>query len=138
MYRKDHPPIYRYQGYVNMQIQINSDSNIERNDGLNNHVETVVKDALSHFKDQVTRVEVHLSDTNGPKAGAADNRCLMEVRLQGHQPIAVTEHAASLHQSIQGAADKLKRSVDSVLGRLNANAKVRPVLTDAAEGDPDE
>lgn len=121
-----------------MQIQINSDSNIERNNGLNNHVETVVKDALSHFKDQVTRVEVHLSDTNGPKAGAADNRCLMEVRLQGHQPIAVTEHAASLHQSIQGAADKLKRSVDSVLGRLNANAKVRPVLTDAAEGDSDE
>lgn len=121
-----------------MQIQINSDSNIDRNDGLNHHVETVVQEALSHFKGQVTRVEVHLSDTNGPKGGADDNRCLMEVRLQGHQPIAVTEHAASLHQSIQGAADKLKRSVESVLGRLNANAKVRPELADTAEGDPDE
>lgn len=121
-----------------MQIQINSDSNIERNDGLNLHVETVVQGALSHFKEQVTRVEVHLSDTNGPKAGAADNRCLMEVRLQGHQPIAVTEHAATLHQSIQGAADKLKRSVDSALGRQDANTKVRPVAPDASAVDEDE
>lgn len=121
-----------------MQIQINTDSNIERHDGLTRHVETVVQGALSHFKEQVTRVEVHLSDDNGPKAGAADNRCLMEVRLQGHQPIAVTEHAASLHQSIQGAADKLKRSVDSALGRLGANAKVRPVLEDEPETDVEE
>ncbi|WP_025915901.1 HPF/RaiA family ribosome-associated protein [Herminiimonas sp. CN] len=121
-----------------MQIQVNTDSNIERNDGLIRHVETVVQGALSHFKGQVTRVEVHLSDTNGPKAGAADNRCLMEVRLQGYQPIAVTEHAPSLHQSIQGAADKLKRSVDSALGRLGANAKARPVLADEAAVDDDE
>lgn len=121
-----------------MQIQINSDSNIERHDGLNLHIETVVQGALSHFKEQVTRVEVHLSDTNGLKTGAADNRCLMEVRLQNHKPIAVTEHAATLHQSIQGAADKLKRSVDSTLGRLDANTKVRPVAPDASESDIDE
>lgn len=121
-----------------MQIQINSDSSIERHDALTQHIETVVQGALSHFKALVTRVEVHLSDSNGPKTGAADNRCLMEVRLQGHSPIAVTEHAATLHQSIQGAADKLKRAVESALGRLDANAKVRQVVPDTADSELDE
>lgn len=115
-----------------MQIQVNTDSNIENNEGLTSHIETVVHGALSHFKAQVTRVEVHLSDTNGPKAGAADNRCLMEVRLQNYQPIAVTEHAATVHQAVHGAAEKLKRTVENTLGRLDANAKARPEQVDAA------
>ncbi|MGV8898760.1 MAG: HPF/RaiA family ribosome-associated protein [Burkholderiaceae bacterium] len=121
-----------------MQIQVNTDSNIENNEGLTSHIETVVRGAMSHYKEQVTRVEVHLSDDSGPKAGAADNRCLMEVRLQNHQPIAVTEQAATVHQAVQGAAEKLKRTVGSTLGRLDANAKARPVVVDAAAEVDDE
>lgn len=115
-----------------MQIQVNTDSNIENNEGLTSHIGTVVNGALSHFKEQVTRVEVHLSDVSGTKSGAADNRCLMEVRLHNHQPIAVTEQAATVHQAIHGAAEKLKRTVESTFGRLDANAKARPVVVDAA------
>lgn len=106
-----------------MQIQVNTDSSIEHHEPLTRHVETVVEGSLSRFKENITRVEVHLSDTNGQKSGDADNRCLMEARLQGHQPIAVTEHAATLHQSIQGAADKLKRAIDHSLGKLSDGAK---------------
>jgi ribosome-associated translation inhibitor RaiA len=43
---------------------------------------------------------------------------MMEVRLTGLQPIAVSDHAGTLHQAITGAADKLKRSVDSAVGKL--------------------
>ncbi len=121
-----------------MQIQINSDSSIERHEPLSKHVETVVKNTLSHFSEHITRVEVHLSDTNGQKSGDADNRCLMEARLQGHQPIAVSDHAATLHQSIQGAADKLKRSLDSTLGKLSASTKGRQVILDEPENNLSE
>ena len=116
-----------------MQIQVNSDSSIERHEPLTKHVETVVKNTLHHFSEHVTRVEVHLSDTNGQKSGDADNRCLMEARLQGHQPIAVSDHAATLHQSIQGAADKLKRSLDSTLGRLSSGIRERQVILDESD-----
>ncbi|MBE0545141.1 MAG: HPF/RaiA family ribosome-associated protein [Verrucomicrobia bacterium] len=68
-------------------------------------------------KDGATRVEVHLSDENGEKTGGRDKRCMMEARLEGHQPIAVTDEAETIAQAIDGAADKLKSALDSTLGR---------------------
>ena len=102
-----------------MQININTDKTIERHQGLDDHVETVVQAAVARFRDHITRVEVHLSDENSQKSADGGNRCMLEARLTGYQPIAVTEHSANLHQAISGAADKLKRAVDSALGRLH-------------------
>lgn len=101
-----------------MQINIQTDSTIANNAGLNEHVQSVLETALSRFRDNITRIEVHLSDSNGPKGGADDIRCVMEARIAGYQPIAVTEQNASVHQSVSGATDKLKRAIDSALGRL--------------------
>ena len=102
-----------------MQININTDKTIERHQGLDDHVETVVQAAVARFRDHITRVEVHLSDENSQKSADGGNRCMLEARLTGYQPIAVTEHSVNLHQAISGAADKLKRAVDSALGRLH-------------------
>ncbi len=103
-----------------MHIQINTDSNIEGNERLAQQVEAVVRDALDRFSAQITRVEVHLSDENSDKKGGAeDKRCLLEARLAGLQPIAVSYEAATLDQAVDGAIEKLKRSLDSTLGRLD-------------------
>jgi ribosome-associated translation inhibitor RaiA len=102
-----------------MQININTDKTIERHAGLDDHVETVVQAAVGRFRDHITRVEVHLSDENSQKSVDGGNRCMLEARITGYQPIAVTEHSVNLHQAISGAADKLKRAVDSALGRLH-------------------
>jgi ribosome-associated translation inhibitor RaiA len=104
-----------------MQIQINTDHNIPGREALSAHVTSVVENALSHFKQRITRVEVHLTDENGPKTGARDMRCAMEARLGHHQPVAVIHEAATLHQAIAGAADKLARLVEHTLGRLQDN-----------------
>ncbi len=66
-----------------------------------------------------TRVEVHLAGQYGNKTGGHGKRCLMEARLEGHQPIAVTDEADSLREAIAGAAGKLKHSLDRTLSRLN-------------------
>jgi len=101
-----------------MQIQINTDHNIEGHEALATHVRGVVEGALDHFRDQVTRVEVHLSDEVGHKSGQNDKRCVMEARLQGRQPIAVTHHAGSVHQAVDGAAAKLTRLLETTIVRL--------------------
>lgn len=101
-----------------MHIQVNTDNNIEGREELATRVEAVVEKALSRFSDQITRVEVHLSDENSHKGGQNDKRCLMEARLEGRQPTAVTHQAATLGQAIDGAADKLKTVIESTLGRL--------------------
>lgn len=106
-----------------MQIQVNTDKTITHHAGLDDHVQSVVSNALHRFGEQITRVEVHLSDNLGQKSADGDNRCLMEARLTGLQPIAVSDHAATLHQAISGATDKLKRAIDSAVGKLHDNKR---------------
>ena len=115
-----------------MQIQINTDNHIDGNEALSAHVEAVVENAVRHVKDHLTRVEVHLEDENGGKAGIDDKRCLIEARLKSHQPVVVSHHASSIHQAVDGAARKLRASLEALLGRLDEHRR-RP---DEAETDP--
>ncbi len=102
-----------------MKIQLNTDVHIDGTEALAAHVAATVEQALERFSDHVTRVEVHLSDENGDKSGQQDHRCMLEARLEGRQPVAVTDHAATLEQAVHGAAQKLARLLDSALGRLH-------------------
>jgi len=102
-----------------MKIQLNTDVHINGTEALAAQVSATVEQALERFSDQVTRVEVHLSDENGGKSGQQDQRCMLEARLEGRQPIAVTDHAATLEQAVNGATKKLARLLDSTLGRLH-------------------
>jgi ribosome-associated translation inhibitor RaiA len=102
-----------------MQIQINTDHNIEGNEGLAAQISGQVEIALRRISSHITRVEVHLSDENSGKNGQNDKRCMMEARLEGRQPVAVTHQAATLKQAVDGAAGKLTRSIESTLGRLH-------------------
>lgn len=107
-----------------MQIQVNTDHHIEGREALAAHVKSVVEHALGRSSDRVTRVEVHLGDEHGRKGGKGDKRCVMEARLQGRDPLAVTEHADTLHQAIDGASRKLTRMVESTIERMHDH-KVR-------------
>ena len=100
-----------------MLIQLNTDHHIKRSDELTAHVEAEVNGAVGRFGDHITRVEVHLHDLNGHKGGI-DKRCLMEARISGHQPVAVSHEAGSVDEAISGAAEKLERSLDHTLGKL--------------------
>ena len=100
-----------------MQIQINTDHNIGGHQAFIARVSGEVESALSRFSAHITRVEVHLSDENSHKNGQADKRCMMEARLEGRQPIAVTHEAATLDQAIGGASDKLTGLIESTLER---------------------
>ena len=103
-----------------MQIELSTDGNIDGREALATQIDEVVKNALSRFRDQITRVEVHLSDQNSDKKeGDDDMRCMMEARLEGRKPIAVTNHAATVDQAFDGAAEKLARLIESTLGRLH-------------------
>jgi len=101
-----------------MKIQINTDNNIEGSDELTQQTQAVVESALARFAQQITRVEVHLSDENSHKGGT-DKRCVMEARLEGMQPVAVTDQAENMEQAVNGAADKLEKLLDHELGRLS-------------------
>jgi ribosome-associated translation inhibitor RaiA len=101
-----------------MTIQFNTDNNIKGNEELRKPLIAVISEELSRFSAQITRLEVHLSDEDGNKNGLNDKRCMLEARLEGKQPIAVTNHANNHEQAVSGAIDKLKTSLDTIFGRL--------------------
>ncbi len=102
-----------------MQIQVNTDHNIAGDEKQAAAVESAVRDALERFGEQITRVEVHLTDENSAdKTGPADIRCLMEARVAGRQPTAVSDQAATIDQAVAGAAEKMKRMLESTFGKV--------------------
>lgn len=103
-----------------MQIRVHTDNHIQGSQSLSEQVESVLEDSLSRFGDRVISVEVHLNDENSSaKSGDNDKRCAMEARLAGLQPITVTHVAALIDQAIDGAAEKLEKTLDRKLGRLS-------------------
>jgi len=101
-----------------MQIQINSDKNVTRSESLIASSTSLISEGLNKFSQQITRVEVHFSDENGNKDGFNDKRCMVEARLAGMSPIGVTNRANTHEKAISGALDKLKASLETIIGRL--------------------
>jgi ribosome-associated translation inhibitor RaiA len=102
-----------------MQIQVNTDHTIQGHEALAAEIRGVVESALSRMSDHITRVEVHLTDESGSRSGKNDKRCMMEARLEGRQPIAVTDEAGTLDLAVNGAVDKLARLIEHTLGKLH-------------------
>lgn len=51
-----------------MQIQVNTDDNVEGRKELTGRIEAEAGATLARFSDQVTRVEVHLGDENAARS----------------------------------------------------------------------
>lgn len=101
-----------------MTIQFNTDNNIKVSEKQRSPLISLISEELSRFSHQITRVEIHLSDDNGDKKGINDKRCMIEARLSGMNPVAVTNHANTHEQAVEGAIDKLKTSLNTMIGRL--------------------
>lgn len=101
-----------------MQVLVNSDNHIQLDQTLQQYVESIVDGELGRYADRVTRAEVHLKDVNSGKAGDDDKHCTIEVRPQGHQPVAVTAKSDNLRDAIVGAAEKMRRALSTVYGKM--------------------
>ena len=101
-----------------MIIQVHTNPDVDGGHQLTQQVESLVAGVFGRFADRISRVQVHLGDENSSaKRGSHDKRCMMEARIDGAAPVAVTELAPTIEQALNGAADKLERSLDSRLDR---------------------
>jgi hypothetical protein len=114
-----------------VQIQINSDKNIVVNTQTTRLLKEEVNRALERFKDKLTRLEIHLSDVNGPKFCKQDTLCLIEARPASHRPLAVSMKAATVEAAVRGSLSKLRRALETLFGRLSES---RPRVPHAESG----
>lgn len=101
-----------------MDILINTDNNISGNAEMKERMNATLTKALDRFSEYLTRIEVKISDENGDKNSSNDKRCVLEARPKGMQPIVVTSFGNSVEKALDEAIDKLKTSLDTVMGRL--------------------
>ena len=99
-----------------MLVEIRMDSSIHGGD-ISAHTKSMVEEALFRFLDQIHRIDVHLGTTNNHKAGNGDKRCMIEVRMDGREPIVVTREAITLAPAIHDAIHALKKTIENALGR---------------------
>ena len=101
-----------------MTILLNADKNLNIHELFGEKIKDLLAKDLNRFSEHITRLEVHLSDENGSKEGLNDKRCMLEARLESKQPIAVIAEAHTYEQSVKAAIDKMKTSLDTIVGRL--------------------
>ena len=101
-----------------MFIQIHTDNQIDSDAERDERIEEQIRQRLARFESRITDVEIHVSDINGPRGGAADLRCTLEARVNGVPPVAVADHGNTVDQAILGAAKKAVRALDHQLGKL--------------------
>jgi len=104
-----------------MTIQLNTDKNLTIHQEYDDKIQNQIKDALSRFSDLIMRLEVHLSDENGSKEGLEDKRCLLEARVAGKEPVAVTSFGANYDLAIAGALTKLKSAMETIAGKMKSH-----------------
>lgn len=118
-----------------MQIQFNTDSSVQGSDSLTERAAREISERLSRFRDHITRVEAHLTDVNGTRHSEKDKRCVLEVRLAGRQPIAVTHEAGKVIDALTGACTKAQHALDNLLGK-ERDAHRRDSIRGGESGEP--
>ncbi|MEL1245568.1 HPF/RaiA family ribosome-associated protein [Flavobacterium sp. DGU11] len=101
-----------------MQININTDNHIEGSGRIENYFSEVLHNTLKRFEDKITSLEVHVGDENADKTKGGDKRCTIEARVNGMNPLAVTNHAESVELAIKGAADKMKHLLEHTFDKM--------------------
>ena len=104
-----------------MKIQFNTDKTINGDERNQNFFTSQITEELERYQSHITRIEVHLSDENGKKDSMNDIRCLLEARLEGRQPIAVSCQDDTVELAVSGAIDKLKTFLKTILERTAKN-----------------
>ena len=114
-----------------MQVQVHADDSIQGGESLAQWAQEEINAKLARLKEYVVRVEVFLTGVDALKStGGPGKRCVLETRATGRPPIAVNAEAEKVKEAFSAAIEKLKRAVETDLGKLkdkNLRESVRGV-----------
>jgi ribosome-associated translation inhibitor RaiA len=110
-------------------------SSFEYSAALAAHIERRIDHALRTHVGYIRRVELRLSDANGPRHGASDKVVRVDVSLNPTGRIVATAASDDVYVSVSRAASRAKTAVARQIqqleqrGRREARAERRGVMT---------
>jgi len=103
-----------------MKVQVNASNDVQNKESLERWASDYLNEHLARFSQDLTSIEVQLTDENhGTKGGAADKRCMLEARMAGRAPVAVTAFGADQNLAFRAAGEKLEHALDHAIGKLD-------------------
>src|SRR4051812_621449 len=100
-----------------MYIKLNTNEGVRGDEAMAQRVEAEIGDALGHFEERLTAVEVYLSDANGDKHGPDDKTCVIEARPAGHRAVAASHQAETHEEALSVAAEKMSHRLEHELAK---------------------
>ena len=102
-----------------MQVQVHADDSIQGGESLAQWAQEEINSKMARLKEYVVRVEVFLTGVDALKTtGGPGKRCVLETRATGRPPIAVNAEAEKVKDAFNAAIEKLRRAVETDLGKL--------------------
>lgn len=103
-----------------IKVQVNTSNDVENKESLERWATEYLSEHLARFEQDITSILVSMTDENhAAKGGGLDKRCMMEARVNGREPVAVTHYAPEQNLAFRGAADKLGKALEHEFGKLD-------------------
>lgn len=93
-------------------------------DAIREYAERRLVYAVSFASNVTQRINVRLSDINGPRGGD-DKRCQLVFTLQGLPSVVIEDTESNLYVAIDRAVDRASRTLARVLERKHAHRESR-------------
>lgn len=103
-----------------MNIQLNADKNLTIHEPYEMQIKAQLTKDLDRYSNHLSRVEIHLSDENGSKAGLNDKKCLIEARLDGKPPLVASDLGNTYDLALKGATEKIKSALNTAVSKMQA------------------
>ena len=117
-----------------MQMNIQS-RDFALTEALRSYVERRLRFTLTRYEPALRRLQVHLSDVNGPRGGR-DKCCRVRVALVAQPDVAVEDTENDMYHAVDRAVERAGRAVSRRLDRNRrlsrgaASAAARPEAAD--------
>lgn len=105
-----------------MQIEVQT-RNLIQLTTLRSYAKRRLSFAFDRHEQYIQRVEIKLSDINGPKGGE-DKSCRIQVILPKVNDVIVEQIEADIFSAIDRAADRASRAINNKISRRRARERV--------------
>ena len=83
---------------------------IKTTDAMRDFVHQRLSAALGRFGDRIPRVEIRITDENGPRGGV-DKLCRVTANIAGAGPLTIEKRAGDFYEAIARAINAVKQNV---------------------------
>ena len=103
-----------------MHFQFNTGNKVDGDARMGAHFEERFRDRLSRFEARLSRVEVHIRDTDGTRRDGPEGIvAVVEVRPKNGEPMSVSETGPDPEDAANAALQKLVSRLDSSFGKAD-------------------